>query len=107
MKQMTVNRSLKELSIETLTTKIGHVESPLASFLFALSSYGETLGGRGFVMVLSRIALQAPDRARGELPLDNRTLIFHFEIFHGKSGEIWRSEIANIMSCLIKFELAS
>ena len=96
MKQMTVDRSLKKLSIETLTMKIGRAESPLALFLFVLSFYGETLGGRGFVTVLSTIALQAPlDRARGELPSDTRTLIFHFEIFCRKSGEIWRSEITN------------
>ena len=95
MKQMTGDRSLKKLSIETLTMKIGRAESLLASFLFVLSFYGETLGGRGFVTVLSTIASQAPlDRARGELPSGNRTLIFHFEIFRGKSGEIWRSEIA-------------
>ena len=94
MKQMTVDRSLKKLSIEILTMKIGRAESQLASFLFALSFYGETLGRRGFVM-LSMIVLQAPlDRARRELPSDTRTLIFHFEIFRGKSGEIWRSEIA-------------
>ena len=69
----------------------------LASFLFVLSFYGETLGGRGFVTVLSTIALQVPlDRARGQLLPDTRTLIFHFEIFRGKSGEIWRSEIANL-----------
>ena len=75
--------------------KIGHAESPLASFLFILSFYGETLGGRGFVTILSTIALQAPlDRACGELPSDTRILIFHIEIFRGKSGEIWRSEIA-------------
>ena len=98
MKQMTVDRSLKKLSIEVLTMKIGCAESPLAQFLFVLSFYGETLGGRGFVTVLSTIALQAPlDRARGELPSDTRTLIFHFEIFRGKSGEIWRSEIAIII----------
>ena len=96
MKQMTVDRSLKKLSIETLTMKIGRAESPLASFLFVLSFYEETLGGRGFITVLSTIALQAPlDRARGELPSDTRTLIFHFEIFCRKSGEIWRSEITN------------
>ena len=95
MKQMTVNRSLKKLSIGTLTMKIGRMESPLASFLFVLSFYGEILGGRGFITVLSTIALQAPlDRARGELSSDNRILIFRFEIFRGKSGEIWRSEIA-------------
>ena len=58
MKQMTVDRSLKKLSIETLTMKIGRAESPLASFLFVLSFYGESLGGHGFVTVLSTIALQ-------------------------------------------------
>ena len=53
------------------------------------------LGGRGFVTVLSTITLRTPlDRARGELSSDNRTLIFRFEIFRGKSGEIRRSEIA-------------
>ena len=56
MKQMTVDRSLKKLSIEILTMKIGRAESPLASFLFVLSFYGETLGGRGFVTVLSLVA---------------------------------------------------
>ena len=54
MKQMTVDRSLKKLSIETLTMKIGCAESPLASFLFVLSFYGETLGGHGFVTVCLR-----------------------------------------------------
>ena len=104
MKQMTVERSSKKLSIEILIMKIGRAESPLvlASFLFVLSFYGETSGGRGFVAVLSMIALQAPlDRARGELPSDTRTLIFHFEIFRGKSGEIWRSEIATVMDSLV------
>ena len=97
MKQMIVDRSLKKLSIETLTMKIDRAESPLASFLFVLSFYGESLGGRGFVTVLSTIALQAPlDRARGELSSDTRTLIFHFEIFRGKIGEILRSEIATL-----------
>ena len=87
MKQMTVDRSLKKLSIDTLTMKIGCTESPLASFLYVLSFYGETLGGHGFATVLSTIALQAPlDRARGELSSDNRTLIFHFEIFRGKKA---------------------
>ena len=70
MKQMTPDRSLK-LSIETLTMKIGRTESPLASFFFVLSFYGESLGGCGFVTVLYTIALQAPlDRARGELSSD-------------------------------------
>ena len=95
MKLMTVDRSLKRLSIETLTMKIGHAESPLASFWSVLSFYGESLGGCGFITVLSTIALQAPlDRARGELSSNTRTLIFYFEIFCGKIGEIWRSEIA-------------
>ena len=99
MKQMTVERSLKKLSIETLTMKIGRAESPPASFLFVLSFFRETLGGRGFVTVLSTIALQTPlDRAHGGLPSGTRTLIFHFEIFRGRSGEIRRSEIANIGS---------
>ena len=52
--------------------------------------------GRGFVTVLPRIALQAPlDRAREELPFDTRTLISHWDKFRGKTGEIWRSIIAN------------
>ena len=41
-----------------------------------LSFYGESLGGRGFVPVLSTNALQAPlESARGELTSDTRTLI--------------------------------
>ena len=96
MKQITVDRSLKKLCIETLTMKIGCAESPLASFLFVLSFYKESLGGRGFVRVWSMIALQALlGRARGELSSNTRTLTFHFEIFHGNIGEIWRSEIAS------------
>ena len=68
----------------------------IASFLFVLSFYGESLGERGFVTVLPTILLQAPlDRARGELPSDTRTLISHWERFHGKIGEIWKSVIAN------------
>ena len=95
MKQMIVDRSLKKLSIETLTMKIDRAESPLASFLFVLSFYGESLGGRGFVTVLSMIAFQTLlDRACGELSSDTQTLIFHFDIFCGNIGEIWRSEIA-------------
>ena len=89
--------------------KIGHVESLLASFLFVLNFYGEILGGRGFVTVLSTIVLQAPlDRAHGELPSDTWTLILHFEIFREKSGEIWRSEIASHskLSAKLDFELA-
>ena len=93
MKQIAVYSSMKRLSIEALTLQIGPAESPLASFLLVLSFYGESLGGRGFVM--PTIALQAPlDRARGELPSDSRTLISHWEKFRGKTGEIWRSVIA-------------
>ena len=41
------------------------------------------------------IALQTPlDRAHRELPSDILTLISHWEIFHGKIGEIWRSVVA-------------
>ena len=97
MKQMTAVRSLKKLSIVTLIMKIGCAESSLASFLFVLSFYGETLGGRGVITFLSMITLRALlDRARGETPSDTRALIFHIEIFRGKSGEIWRSEIAKL-----------
>ena len=96
MKQIAVDSSMKKLSIEALTLQIGCAESPLASFLLVLSFYGESLGGRGFVTVLPTIVLQAPlDRARGELPSDSRTLISHWEKFRGKTGEIWRSVIAN------------
>ena len=76
--------------------QIDLAEPPLASFLFVLSFYGESLGGRGYVTVLRTDALQARlDRARGELFSDTRTLIFHLKIIRGKIGEIWRSEIAN------------
>ena len=75
--------------------QIGSAEPPLASFLFALSFYGESLSGRGYVTALRTDALQAPlDRARGELSSDTRTLIFHLKIIRGKIDEIWRSEIA-------------
>ena len=88
--------SLNELSTDALTVQIGSAEPPLAAFLFVLSFYGESLGGRGYVTVLRTDALQAPlDRARGELSSDTRTLIFHLKIIRGKIGEIWRSEIAN------------
>ena len=71
MKQIEVDGSMKELSIEASTLQIGCAESPLASFLLVLSIYRESLVGRGFVTVLPTIALQAPlDRARGELPSD-------------------------------------
>ena len=56
-------------------------EPPLASFLFVLRFYGESLGGCGYVTVLRTDALQARlDRARGELFSDTRTLIFHLKI---------------------------
>ena len=72
--------------------QIGSTESLLASFLFVLSFYEESLGGRGYVTVLSMDTLQAPlDRACGELPSDTRTLIFHYKIIR---GEIWRLDIA-------------
>ena len=78
MKQIALDSPLKKLSSDALTVKIGCAESPLASFLFVLSFYGESLGGCGFATVLSMIALQAPlDRARGELRSDTRTLISH------------------------------
>ena len=61
---------LNELSIDLLTVQIGCTESPLALFLFVLSLYKETLGGHGFAMALSTIALQTPlDSARRELKL--------------------------------------
>ena len=60
MKQIAVGSSMKELSIEVLTLKIGRAESPLASVLLVLSYYGESLGGRGFVTVLSTMSLQTP-----------------------------------------------
>ena len=77
--------------------QIGSAEPLLASFLFVLSFYGVSFGGRGYVTVLRTDALQAPlDRARGELSSDTRTLIFHLKIIRGKIGEIWRSEIASV-----------
>ena len=58
--------------------QIGSAEPLLASFLFVLSFYGGSLGERGYVTVLSTDKLEAQlDRARGELPSDTRTLIFH------------------------------
>ena len=70
IKQIVADSSKKKLSTEALTLQIGCAESPLASFLLVLilSFYGESLGGRGFVKVLPKIALQAPlNRAHGEL----------------------------------------
>ena len=58
--------------------QIGFAEPPLASFLFVLTFYEESLGGRGYVTILSTDTLQAPlDGACGELPFDTRILIFH------------------------------
>ena len=100
MKQIALDSPLKKLSSDALTVQIGCAESPLASFLFVLSFYGESLGGCGFTTVLSTIALQAPlDRAHGELRSDTQTLISHWEIFRGKIGEIWKSVIATV--CLL------
>ena len=71
MKQITVDSSLNDLSTKALTAQIGCAELTLASFFVVLSFYGENLGGRGFVTVLTTITLQVPlDRARGELPSD-------------------------------------
>ena len=96
MKQIAVDSLMKKLSTEALTLQIGCAESSRASFLLVLSFYGESLGGRCFIVVLPTIALQAPlDRARGELPSDTRTLISHWGKFRGKTDEIWRSVIAN------------
>ena len=63
--------------------QIGSAEPSLTSFLFV---YGENLGGHGFVMALYTNALHSPlDSARGELPSDTRTLIFHREMLGEKS----------------------
>ena len=59
MKQIALDSSLNELSIDLLTVQIGCTESLLASFLFVLSLYGESLDGHGFAIVLSMIVLQA------------------------------------------------
>ena len=67
---------MNELSTDALTVQNGSAELLLASFLFVLSFYGESLRGRGFVTVLPTNALQAPlGSARGELPSDTRTYI--------------------------------
>ena len=66
MKQIALDSPLKKLSSDALIVQIGCAESLLASFLFVLRFYGESLGGCGFATVLSTIALQAPlDRAPG------------------------------------------
>ena len=73
MEKNALDSSLNELSTDALTVQIGSAEPLLASFL---SFYGESLGGRGYVTVLSTDTLQALlDRARGELPSDTRTYI--------------------------------
>ena len=60
-----LDSSLNELSTDALTVQIGSAEPLLASFLFVLSFYEESLGGRGYITD----TLQAPlDRARGKLP---------------------------------------
>ena len=62
--------------VNTVAVQIGCAESPLALLLFVLSFYAASVGGLGFVMVLSTIALQAPlDGSHGELPSDTWTLI--------------------------------
>ena len=73
-----LDSSLNALSTDALIAQIGSAEPLLASFLIVLSFYGESLGGRGYVTVLSTDTLQAPlDRVRGELPSDTRIFIFH------------------------------
>ena len=97
MEKNSLDSSLNELSTDALTAQIGSAEPLLASFLFVLSFYEESLRGRGYVTVLSTDTLQAPlDRARGELPSDTQTLIFHKKIIRGKISEIWRLDIATI-----------
>ena len=99
MEKIALDSSLNELSTDALIVQNGSAKPLLASFLFVLSFYGEGLGGRGFVTVLPTNTLQAPlDNARAELPSDTRTLIFHWEILRGKIGEIWRSDIASVIS---------
>ena len=88
IKLITLDSSMKRLSIESLTLQIGRAELPLAPFLLKF-------GWERLRNVLPTIALQVPlDRAHGELPSDARTLISHWEKFRRKTGEIWRSVIA-------------
>ena len=69
MKQMTVDRSLKKLSIEILTMKIVRAESPLASFFVCIKFLWRNFRWAWLSKGLATIALQAPlDRARRELP---------------------------------------
>ena len=54
-------------------------------------------------MVLSTIMLEVLlDSAHGELPSDTQTLISYWEILHGNTGEIWKSEITNTRFYIIK-----
>ena len=53
MKQIELDSPRNKLSSDALTVQIGCTESPLASFLFVLSFYGESLGECGFTTVLS------------------------------------------------------
>ena len=55
MKQIALDSPLKKLSSDALTVQIGCAESPLASLLFVLSFYGESLCGCGFETILSTI----------------------------------------------------
>ena len=55
MKQIALDSLLKKLSTDTLTVQIGHAKSLLASFLFVLSFYGDSLGGCGFEQFCLRL----------------------------------------------------
>ena len=54
MKKIALDSSLNELSTDALTVQNGSAEPLLASFLFVLSFYGESLSGRDFVTVYLR-----------------------------------------------------
>ena len=83
--------------IEAETVQIGCTESPLTSFLFALSFYGESLGGHGFVLVLYTIALQTSlNKAHGEFTFRYSNIDIPLGSIPQKIGEIWRSVFANI-----------
>ena len=56
MKQIIVEGSLNKLSTEALTVQIGYAELTLASF-FIPFLYVESLGGCGFVTVLTTITM--------------------------------------------------
>ena len=72
-----LDSSLNELSTDALTVQIGSAEPLLASFLFVLSFYEESLGGRGYVTVLSRYKHRWIELVESYLASDTRTLIFH------------------------------